>query len=290
MTTLVRAATAPALEIAASHDEEARLRVDVAVRPRLIGPVMSLLPRRLLACHTRKTRRRRHPFGYVRTVTKRPVLAFTDRGSGPTLIFVHGFLNQASVWDGVADELAEVFRCIAIDLPGHGKSSATGAGTYARDDVLNDIRAVLRETDTEQAVFVGHSLGGYLSLALAIESPELVEGLGLIGAGPGFRNPASREKWNDSVRTLVAERDLPDGLEEISMHVDAMVMDGLSDIEVPTAVVVGERDKGFLASAAVFEKNLNVVAHEVVTGAGHMVHAKAPAAVAAVLRSTFGRN
>ena len=124
-------------------------------------------------------------------------------------------------------------------------------------------------------------------MALAIEDPERITGLGLVGAGPGFRNPASRDKWNESVDKLAAERDMPDGLAEISKHVDAMVIDRLTEITAPVAVVVGERDKGFLASAAVFEKNLTVVAHEVVAGAGHMVHAKAAAQVATVLRDTF---
>jgi pimeloyl-ACP methyl ester carboxylesterase len=89
------------------------------------------------------------------------------------------------------------------------------------------------------------------------------------------------------VRTLVAERDLPDGMEAISMHVDALVMDRMSEIDVPTTVIVGERDKAFMASADVFEKQLNVLTRTVVPGAGHMVHAKAAAAVAGALRDAF---
>jgi pimeloyl-ACP methyl ester carboxylesterase len=220
-------------------------------------------------------------------VTNRPVLAYDDRGEGPVLFFVHGFLNEAAVWGGVIDELEADFRCIAVDLPGHGRSSGSGPGTYTRDLVLGDICTVMDQADCGPAVMVGHSLGGYLSLALAIEDPERVRGLGLVGAGPGFRNPASREKWNDSVRTLVAERDLPDGMEAISMHVDALVMDRMSEIDVPTTVIVGERDKAFMASADVFEKQLNVLTRTVVPGAGHMVHAKAAAAVAGALRDAF---
>ena len=205
------------------------------------------------------------------------------------MLFVHGFLNEANVWTGVIDAMSSSFRCIAVDLPGSGRSAPTGPGTYGRDAVLDDLRRVLDEADLEQVVLVGHSLGGYLSLALAIEDPERVRGLGLVGAGPGFRNPASREKWNDSVRELAASRDLPEGMEEISMHVDSMVMDRITEITVPTAVVVGERDKGFLASAEVFAKNLNVVSHTVVEGAGHMVHAKAAGAVAEALTDAFGQ-
>lgn len=204
------------------------------------------------------------------------------------MLFVHGFLNDAAVWSGVIDELEADFRCIAVDLPGHGRSPGNGAGTYDRSSTLDDLRRVLDETGVGPAVLVGHSLGGYLSLALAIEDPDRVCGLGLVGAGPGFRSQTSMDKWNDSVRALVADRTLPDGMEVISMHFDFMVMERLAEIEVPTAVIVGERDKAFMASAAVFAKQLDVVDETVVPGAGHMVHAKAPAAVAEALRSAFG--
>lgn len=224
----------------------------------------------------------------VAFVTNRPGLAFDDRGEGPVLFFVHGFLNDAAVWAKVIDELQGDFRCIAVDLPGHGRSQGSGPGSYGRDLVLDDIRAVMDSTGCGPAVMVGHSLGGYLSLAMAIEDPDRVTGLGLVGAGPGFRNPASREKWNDSVRSLVAERDLPEGMEVISMHVDSFVMDRMAEIQVPATVIVGERDKAFMASADVFEKNLNVVARTVVAGAGHMVHVKGVPAVAEALRSAFG--
>ena len=225
---------------------------------------------------------------YRHGVTNRTLLPFDDRGTGPVLFFVHGFLNDASVWDQVVQELTAEFRCITVDLPGHGRSGGNGPGSYGRAEVLNDLRRVMDETECGPAVMVGHSLGGYLSLALAIEDPDRVQGLGLVGAGPGFRNPASRERWNDSVRALVADRELPDGMEVISMHVDAMVMDNMDQISVPAAVIVGERDKGFMASADVFDKQLNVVGRTVVPGAGHMVHAKAPRAVADALRAAFG--
>lgn len=216
-----------------------------------------------------------------------PYINVVDEGEGPPMLFVHGWLNDASVWSGVTNELRSDHRCLAVDLRGHGSSDATGAGTYGRDRVLDDLRRVLDERSIDAAVVVGHSLGGYLALALAIEDPGRVTGLGLVAAGPGFRNPESLEQWNDSVRSMAADRDLPDGMEAISMHVDSMVMDHLGEIEVPACVVVGERDRRFLSSADVFERHLDVRVRAVVAGMGHMVHAKAPAAVAQALREAF---
>ena len=106
--------------------------------------------------------------------------------------------------------------------------------------------------------------------------------------GPGFRNPDSREQWNDSVRATAADRDIPEGMEVISMHVDAMVMDRLGEVAAPACVVVGARDKRFLASADVFEKYLDVKERHIIDDMGHMVHVKAPTDVAGALRSVFG--
>lgn len=217
-------------------------------------------------------------------------LHVVDRGQGPAILFVHGWLNDATVWEGVIDQLSDEFRCIAVDLRGHGQSDAAGAGNYGRPLVLDDLRRILEERGIAQACIVGHSLGGYLALALAIEDPDRVSGLGLVAAGPGFRNPATREQWNDSVRATAADRDLPDGMEAISMHVDAMVMDRLGDIAAPTCVVVGARDKRFLASADVFEKYLDVRQRYVIEDMGHMVHVKAPGAVADALRAVFSQS
>lgn len=217
-----------------------------------------------------------------------PRLHVEVSGTGPAMLFVHGWLNDTTVWSGVVAELANEFTCISVDLRGHGQSEAAGAGNYGRDLVLDDLRAVLDTHADGQAIIVGHSLGGYLALALAIEDPARVTGLGLVAAGPGFRSPKSLEAWNDSVRSIAESRELPPGMEVISMHVDSMVMDNLDKITVPAAVVVGERDKRFLASADVFAKHLNIAGSTIVDDAGHMVHAKKPAEVAAALRFVFG--
>lgn len=213
-----------------------------------------------------------------------PYLHVSDVGHGEPILFLHGWLNDQTIWAGVIAELADSHRCVAVDLRGHGASAAGLPGEYGRSYVLDDLRRVLDDADLGSATVVGHSLGGYLGLAMAIEDPGRVTGLGLVAAGPGFRNPETREQWNDSVRATAGKSDLPEGQEEISMHVDAMVIDRLTEITVPVAVVVGERDKRFLASAAVFGKRLDVRGETVVPEAGHMVHLKKPAETAQGLR------
>ena len=69
------------------------------------------------------------------------------------------------------------------------------------------------------------------------------------------------------------------------MHVDSYVIDHLDDIRAPTFLVLGERDKRFAASAAVFEKYLDVKETLVVPDVGHMVHVKASDEVAQAVRN-----
>ncbi|NNE95357.1 MAG: alpha/beta hydrolase [Acidimicrobiales bacterium] len=202
--------------------------------------------------------------------------------ANPPIVFTHGWIDDHTVWDGVRAELDDR-TTIAWDLRGHGRSEAPPPGEYSRELLLDDMRSVV-ETAGQPVVLAGHSLGGYLGLAFALLHPDLVAGLVLIAAGPGFRNPEARDQWNAAVDASAAKLHLPPGSEEASKHVDSWVIDELETIEVPVVAVVGERDKRFQASLGLFEKKLNVVHSAVVPDAGHSVHRKHPAAVAAAIR------
>ena len=126
-------------------------------------------------------------------------------GDGVPVVFTHGWLNTGEVWSGVVAELAGSVRSLTWDLRGHGRSEAAPAGEYGRNHALSDLGRMI-EAAGRPAVLVGHSLGGYLSLARAILSPDDVAGLVLVAAGPGFRSDDSREQWNANVRAMAAAR------------------------------------------------------------------------------------
>ena len=136
----------------------------------------------------------------------------------------------------------------------------------------------------EEVVLVGHSLGGYLSLAFCLQHPDRVKALVLIAAGPGFRKEETRNQWNDSVRASAKKMDIPEGSEEAAVHIDSWVIDSLGEITSPVLVIVGEKDKRFAASMAVFEKYLDVRSSVIVPEAGHSVHRKNPQAVAQAIQ------
>ena len=214
-------------------------------------------------------------------------------GEGTPVVFTPGWLNTSEVWAGAIESLGGATRSLTWDKRGHGCSQAAPPGQYGRDHALADLDRMI-ELVGSPAILVGHSLGGYLSLAHAILSPERVAGLVLVAAGPGFRNRESLEQWNESVQSMAdakrndAPDSVPEGMEEISMHVDALVIDRLSEIKVPTVTIVGERDKRFRASADLFDKYLDVRQRIDVPDAGHMVHVKHGPVVADAVKTIAG--
>ena len=73
---------------------------------------------------------------------------------------------------------------------------------------------------------------------------------------------------------LRPKMDIPEGSEEAALHIDSWVIDSLGEITSPVLVIVGEKDKRFAASMAVFEKYLDVRSSVIVPEAGHSVHRK----------------
>lgn len=213
-------------------------------------------------------------------------LDITESGTGTPIVFTHGWTDTKEAWASTISELGDEVHSIAWDLRGHGGSAAPPPGNYTREDGLADLNRVV-ELGGEPVVLVGHSLGGYLSLAYALLHPEKVRGLVLVAAGPGFRNPETREQWNANVDTSAAKFEVPEGSEMIAKHVDSWVIDNLGEITAPALVIVGEHDKRFAASAAVFEKYLDVRSSVVVPDAGHSVHRKHGAAVAAEIKKIW---
>ena len=148
---------------------------------------------------------------------------------------------------------------------------------------MSDLKAITERSE-EKVILAGHSLGAYLSLAHSLLYPEDVQALILVGAGPGFRKRESIDQWNSSVIESAKKLDLPEGSEATALHTDAWVIDSLSEIKVPTLVIVGEYDKRFRVSMSVFEKYLNVKSSVVVEDAGHSVHRKKPLEVANAIK------
>lgn len=120
-------------------------------------------------------------------------IAYMDEGSGAeTIIFVHGLGSYAPAWKKTIAGLSKNYRCIAIDLPGYGKSSKgnySGSMTFFADA----IREFAEALDLDNIVLAGHSMGGQIAIIAALKYPELISKLVLV-APAGIETFSEGEK------------------------------------------------------------------------------------------------
>ena len=214
------------------------------------------------------------------------------------------------MWAPNIEALSRDRTVVTWDLPGHGASDAPEEDAlerhdecvivYSHDACLIAMGELLDQVDAPSAVLGGMSLGGYLSLAFHQRFPQRVAGLVLVDTGPGFRDPAARERWNAWARELADDLDsrglaaLPPGREQapgqhlsgapglaraargILTQQDATVLESLGSIAVPTLIVVGSQDTRFLPAADVMEQRIPGARKVVLEGAGHAANLDAP--------------
>ncbi|RDI56971.1 alpha/beta fold hydrolase [Flavobacterium glaciei] len=112
---------------------------------------------------------------------KNTTISYTDAGKGTAIVLLHGFLENKSMWDFYVPNLAKKNRVITIDLLGHGATECLGY-VHTMEDNADVVHAVLSELRIRKAIFVGHSMGGYVALAFAELYSDTVKGLVLLNS------------------------------------------------------------------------------------------------------------
>lgn len=112
---------------------------------------------------------------------KNAKINYSDFGKGTTIVLLHGFLENLNMWNRFIPELSEKNRVIAIDLLGHGETECLGY-VHTMEDQADMVHHVLQQLKIKKAVFVGHSMGGYVALAFAELYSEAMKGLVLLNS------------------------------------------------------------------------------------------------------------
>jgi 2-succinyl-6-hydroxy-2,4-cyclohexadiene-1-carboxylate synthase len=236
------------------------------------------------------------------------------------VVLVHGFTQTLAAWEPVAARLRARWRLLRVDLPGHGGSAAVRAG-------FGETAALLGACGG-QAAYVGYSLGGRLCLRLALDRPELVRALVLLGASPGIADPAerARRRLADEALAHAVERDgvaafldrwlagplfatlpperagrqdrlanTPEGLAAalrlLGAGAQPPLWDRLAGLRCPTLLVAGALDAKFAAVATEVAAAVGPPARvALVPGAGHAAHLERPAEVAALLEEFLAQH
>jgi pimeloyl-ACP methyl ester carboxylesterase len=108
-------------------------------------------------------------------------IAFSDTGKGTAIVLLHGFLENQNMWDNYITAFSKKNRVITIDLLGHGKTECLGY-VHSMEDNADAVHAVLAALRIRKAIFVGHSMGGYVALAFAELYPDTIKGLVLLNS------------------------------------------------------------------------------------------------------------
>ena len=103
---------------------------------------------------------------------------YTDNGKGFPVIFLHGFCETHEIWSAFSAGLSKDFRILCLDLPGFGKSKILNAG-FSITDVGKQLIQFIDALEIQECIIIGHSLGGYVLLAMAEQRPQLFKALGL---------------------------------------------------------------------------------------------------------------
>lgn len=96
-------------------------------------------------------------------------LAHDDTGSGPPIVFLHGITCDRSNWEPVVELLADRFRCVNVDLAGHGESPRNGA--YDVFSQAESVGTFLADRGLERPLIVGHSYGAFIATLIGASAP-----------------------------------------------------------------------------------------------------------------------
>src|SRR5258708_3077802 len=130
---------------------------------------------------------------------------FIEKGPGSAVVFLHGYPLSSAIWHKQQEGLSDKYRVITPDLRGHGQSPSPD-GVYDMDTLAQDVLALLDSLELQKAVFFGHSMGGYVALALWRLAPQRFIALGLVDSQAAADSETARQR-----RFATAEKVFNDG-------------------------------------------------------------------------------
>ena len=102
-------------------------------------------------------------------------LNYVVEGDGPAVVLLHGFLEDHSIWNGFTGRLSGRYKVLAIDLPGFGNSNVFSEN-HSMQAMAEAVACAMAEEKIDQCIMVGHSMGGYVTLAFADQYPAKLKG------------------------------------------------------------------------------------------------------------------
>lgn len=226
----------------------------------------------------------------------------------PPVVLIHGAGGDHLSWPPEMRRLPG-YRVISLDLPGHGKTE--GPGRQSIQDYARDVVEFMDIAGLSRAVFVGHAMGGAISLVLALDYPNRVAGIGLISTGPSLPIPSSvlenaantstLPKAIRSLQDMALGTQTPEHLKGTifkslfatrqTLLLDDLLAcdrfnltDRLNAVRTPALVVCGTDDRLTpIRYSEILSRTISGAALQTVEGAGHLLILEQPGRLAKLI-------
>ena len=235
-------------------------------------------------------------------------LYYESYGQGQPIVFSHGWLNNCTIWTSQVGHFSKNYNVILYDHRGHGRSDKpkTGEGNYSVQVLANDLHALVRKLDLEKPILVGFSLGGMAATLFALEHSDKISRLVLVGTTSKMTPPISAKAlgilrmilpYESFLRIVckkykfyrpskrILDEEVSRGLEvvksiaseclkELTKNYD--VRSKISEIRVPTLIIVGQEDKVNLEASRYLNREVEGSELRIISDSGHTVMIEKP--------------
>ncbi len=130
-------------------------------------------------------------------------LHYRTTGQGPAVLLLHGFLESLQIWDALTIHMQDRFQLIVLDLPGHGRSENL-SDVHAMEDMAEVAYMLLKHVGVSSCVVIGHSMGGYVGLAMARLYPDNVRSVILLHSHAGADSDEARLNRDRTIAAVKA--------------------------------------------------------------------------------------
>ena len=242
-------------------------------------------------------------------------LYYEEQGSGPPVIFHHGYTSSHDCWEDVYPRLADRYRCIAMDGRGAG-DSASAPGPFTLAQYADDVCGMADALGIDRFRYVGLSMGGATGYELGLRHADRLESMVLVAPAPadGIQNPEAGHAHSQDQRRrqareeMLRERMLTGGRpnedylrraveralncsdghfeDAWTSMVDLRVGSRLGGIQTPVLMVAGAADGLLQSNLADFARLGNATLH-VFSRVGHGIPYEVPSALSRVVADFF---
>lgn len=248
-------------------------------------------------------------------------ICYDIAGSGPPILFINGLAGDVSQWDLIIGSLTPSFQVITYDMRCAGRSDKPKA-EFIISDLADEARGLMGHMGHEKVSVLGFSMGGMVAMQLAIDHPDVVEGLFLVATAPSFTRPhpisedtrvmLHRTDVSPELIAMVYERifgskyrkkvsaeayiklRMEDAnpqpaeayLNQLGACEAADLCDRVGEISAPSCIIVGDED-GVIPPENSYWLNGQIAGSKlfVLNGIGHVIPVEAPDALTDILIS-----